>query len=103
MAEGSFATAVNARPIPDARAPCAKTEKPAGDAGAAARKKNPRETRMPVDRTRPRLVTFPPAVGTDKPLHAIPRARAKSTTGGRDRKSTRLNSSHLVMSYAVSC
>src|SRR5256885_3457131 len=26
-----------------------------------------------------------------------------ATTGGRDRKSTRLNSSHLVISYAVFC
>src|SRR2546426_7760936 len=32
---------------------------------------------------------------------ALPRARAPS--GSEDRKSTRLNSSHLVISYAVFC
>src|SRR2546426_8012224 len=29
--------------------------------------------------------------------------RLRATAGGRDRKSTRLNSSHLVISYAVFC
>src|SRR2546426_6528049 len=32
--------------------------------------------------------------------HVLPRDRI---SGGRDRKSTRLNSSHLVISYAVFC
>src|SRR5256885_7049563 len=31
------------------------------------------------------------------------RARLTSSSGARDRKSTRLNSSHLVISYAVFC
>src|SRR5256885_6959766 len=31
------------------------------------------------------------------------RARAPARVGGEDRKSTRLNSSHLVISYAVFC
>ena len=55
-----MATAVKARPIPEARAPWAKIEKPAENAGVAA-KKSARATRIPVDRTGPRLVTFPPA------------------------------------------
>src|SRR5256885_11808705 len=32
-----------------------------------------------------------------------PRWRARPSRRGRDRKSTRLNSSHLVISYAVFC
>src|SRR5256885_3157478 len=32
-----------------------------------------------------------------------PTSRRRSTTRSRDRKSTRLNSSHLVISYAVFC
>src|SRR5438132_7153270 len=32
-----------------------------------------------------------------------PSAHARAPTGGQDRKSTRLNSSHTVISYAVFC
>src|SRR2546426_2492035 len=35
--------------------------------------------------------------------HVCPRPRAGSITRTQDRKSTRLNSSHLVISYAVFC
>src|SRR5256885_7484718 len=40
-----------------------------------------------------------------RPSWCSPRAtsRAAAPTGTRDRKSTRLNSSHLVISYAVFC
>src|SRR3989454_6055354 len=43
--------------------------------------------------------------GRDRPqsLHAAARLARPSESGGRDRKSTRLNSSHLVISYAVFC
>src|SRR5688500_19487936 len=43
-------------------------------------------------RHRPRQALTPRAASTARP-----------TTAGRDRKSTRLNSSHLVISYAVFC
>src|SRR3712207_6922827 len=33
----------------------------------------------------------------------VPRSRAAHLVGGRDRKSTRLNSSHANISYAVFC
>src|SRR5256885_13161966 len=35
--------------------------------------------------------------------HGVRRAAARAGILGRDRKSTRLNSSHLVISYAVFC
>src|SRR5256885_11128743 len=41
--------------------------------------------------------------GTDDRLHRIPAALGDLLHGGADRKSTRLNSSHLVISYAVFC
>src|SRR5256885_13227256 len=48
--------------------------------------------------------------GAAKPYRGDPRLRARARSGGvdrraarRDRKSTRLNSSHLVISYAVFC
>src|SRR2546426_11105165 len=34
-------------------------------------------------------------------VDAVPRLQRRSRVGGADRKSTRLNSSHLVISYAV--
>jgi hypothetical protein len=37
---------VKARPIPEAFAPCAKTEKPAGNAGAAVRKRRARAKKL---------------------------------------------------------
>src|SRR5256885_12374127 len=40
--------------------------------------------------------------GVDRP-RASPEMRNKAIAGKRDRKSTRLNSSHLVISYAVFC
>src|SRR5918995_1965460 len=42
----------------------------------------------------------PPAVPGDQ---TSPRLALASAWGSRDRKSTRLNSSHLVISYAVFC
>src|SRR2546426_8779396 len=41
--------------------------------------------------------------GRSPPLRAPGRARAAAAPPARDRKSTRLNSSHLVISYAVFC
>src|SRR5256885_17253498 len=43
-----------------------------------------------------------PACST-RSLPATPRRNGPSSTRPRDRKSTRLNSSHLVISYAVFC
>src|SRR5437773_5539970 len=42
------------------------------------------------------------AVRCARPTHAIPR-RGGESGGGVDRKSTRLNSSHITISYAVFC
>src|SRR2546426_5996953 len=39
----------------------------------------------------------------DVRARAAPQRFAEAVLGGRDRKSTRLNSSHLVISYAVFC
>src|SRR5256885_9771512 len=50
-----------------------------------------RQRRLEVDQLRPRR-------GHDDPDHAV-----VERTHLRDRKSTRLNSSHLVISYAVFC
>src|SRR5205807_4461660 len=59
----------------------------------------PRSTLFPYTtlfRSRPRGPALPPArLRFHPPPGAVPR--------GRDRKSTRLNSSHLVISYAVFC
>src|SRR5256885_7193902 len=46
--------------------------------------------------------TAPRGIGAAAPLadHAL---QAQLAGGGQDRKSTRLNSSHLVISYAVFC
>src|SRR3712207_7936144 len=41
--------------------------------------------------------------GTYSPRHADPRLLATPPSRGRDRKSTRLNSSHANISYAVFC
>src|SRR5256885_10254340 len=41
--------------------------------------------------------------GRDRRAHARAREGARQGQGARDRKSTRLNSSHLVISYAVFC
>src|SRR2546426_1953964 len=42
------------------------------------------------------------AISLTDDLHAVP-AIAEESRSSRDRKSTRLNSSHLVISYAVFC
>src|SRR2546426_3759198 len=52
---------------------------------------------IPIART---AATTPPAI--PPPSHLIPRRRGAAGTG-RDRESTRLNSSHLVISYAGFC
>src|SRR3712207_8430602 len=43
-----------------------------------------------------------PRRGADR-RHAVRRARARARARGEDRKSTRLNSSHANISYAVFC
>src|SRR5256885_12128405 len=51
-----------------------------------------------------RLGRFHPLPRFNFRLHApMKRTRIESSTAPRDRKSTRLNSSHLVISYAVFC
>src|SRR5256885_9996441 len=52
------------------------------------------------------LLTFPvgrPAKRQEVPQRAHPVAAEAQHVGATDRKSTRLNSSHLVISYAVFC
>src|SRR5256885_5047364 len=56
----------------------------------------PRRSRLPVPTRARRRRTVPPR-RSGRQARATERARA------RDRKSTRLNSSHLVISYAVFC
>src|SRR5256885_3262201 len=60
----------------------------------------------------PRSTLFPyttlfrsPCVGSERFVIEGPRCRGRGVRwlGGPDRKSTRLNSSHLVISYAVFC
>src|SRR5690242_13766657 len=41
--------------------------------------------------------------GTDEPPHGLRDRQARGEVGGEDRKSTRLNSSHMSISYAVFC
>src|SRR5690606_41720515 len=77
----------------------------------------PRSTLFPTRRSSdlayPRQSRFPPA-GTVRPADphrqrhgagrsARPSARTRSAGAVRDRKSTRLNSSHVKISYAVFC
>src|SRR2546426_5399919 len=54
----------------------------------------------PTHGMRPWIVTPAPRIGTRARYFADRPKRASAT---RDRKSTRLNSSHLVISYAVFC
>src|SRR5947207_11630055 len=49
------------------------------------------------------LRRFSPIWPTLKPSTATRKAAGKRRSGTRDRKSTRLNSSHTVISYAVFC
>src|SRR5438034_1612215 len=52
------------------------------------------------------LAVPPPARRSGRsrpPLHGQARGPSGGLGGGRDRKSTRLNSSHTVISYAVFC
>src|SRR5690606_39756720 len=58
-----------------------------------SRRSRARPTREPSARP-----CLPPPAGT-----APPSCRSRPTTSGRDRKSTRLNSSHVKISYAVFC
>src|SRR5207249_10970366 len=41
--------------------------------------------------------------GEPAPSHSLPRRRGRVRVGALDRKSTRLNSSHVSISYAVFC
>src|SRR5256885_11533765 len=50
-----------------------------------------------------RLESTPVAGGADDRIRSEPLAVAKHHLRALDRKSTRLNSSHLVISYAVFC
>src|SRR5256885_10823236 len=54
----------------------------------------------PVHQRRVRLVLDRGAAALERELHAV---GAAAGLVGRDRKITRLNSSHLVISYAVFC
>src|SRR2546426_3352289 len=68
----------------------------------------PRSTLFPYTTLfRSRLMAAPPSRPPDPRVRISCRDRActrhADSTRGRDRKSTRLNSSHLVISYAVFC
>src|SRR5262245_63051746 len=52
---------------------------------------------------RPRTRFARPAIDDSTASHSMVGVRYTATSGGTDRKSTRLNSSHLGISYAVFC
>src|SRR5256885_13341365 len=52
-----------------------------------------------TSRTKTNFAPTPPS----RSSRSVPLIRARGRADGRDRKSTRLNSSHLVISYAVFC
>src|SRR5256885_9022042 len=69
------------------------------------RRHSPRRRRArwpPPARTRPRPRWDPPR-SARRFRASADRGSSRPTVFGRDRKSTRLNSSHLVISYAVFC
>src|SRR2546426_6363385 len=61
----------------------------------------PRSTLFPYTTLFRSSFSYPGSNGTTEP--SSPRALRSSSTPTIDRKSTRLNSSHLVISYAVFC
>src|SRR5690242_14929225 len=83
----------NPTPVPRVRSPRTASRRPDGD-----RRRCRRGRYNPVSATPPpcRTPSGSPGTGT-KPLTRDTR------TAGRDRKSTRLNSSHMSISYAVFC
>src|SRR5687768_10846748 len=70
-----------------------------GPFGAMQNGQPARKTRLPVVQLCRELVAIPAAAA----LAAVPIAAATTSAGTRDRKSTRLNSSHGYISYAVFC
>src|SRR5256885_9860313 len=64
----------------------------------------PRSTLFPYTTLFRSMLSAPSQTST-RSRHVAPYIplRARRRIGGRDRKSTRLNSSHLVISYAVFC
>src|SRR5947207_9362712 len=71
-----------------------------------ARPSVPRKSRSPSAVTRPPRNSMPRDVATAEsvtPAHATSASRSMSPEHAKDRKSTRLNSSHTVISYAVFC
>src|SRR2546426_4817075 len=57
-----------------------------------------------VGRTKLDIIDLPVMIGLHRPASFVwRRVREKDAGRCRDRKSTRLNSSHLVISYAVFC
>src|SRR2546426_5982037 len=66
----------------------------------------PRSTLFPYTtlfRSQDRTPAAPPPCPSPEPPHGGSRTRRSRRWHSRDRKSTRLNSSHLVISYAVFC
>src|SRR5690242_21014790 len=65
----------------------------------------PRSTLFPYTTLFRSIRSDPPARGRDRPRgrHPSPRRRRRAARGVGDRKSTRLNSSHMSISYAVFC
>src|SRR2546426_6480440 len=64
--------------------------------------RSPARPRLPVDRVGLEGTRLPPRAGGGRARRQRRRAR-RGPRGSEDRKSTRLNSSHLVISYAVFC
>src|SRR5690625_6175266 len=61
----------------------------------------PRTTLFPSRRSSDLMAILPPRGASSPTTHA--QCVTDPTTGRRDRKSTRLNSSHVAISYAVFC
>src|SRR5690606_40920418 len=85
------------------RSPSRKHERPAGGYLVRPRYSSGREPCWPIHRVRNSSCASPsPESGSHNPS-AGRGAGAVGSLGQRDRKSTRLNSSHVKISYAVFC
>src|SRR5256885_10158160 len=82
------------RPFPEARRPHGRARRRASTGRVHSATARGQRWRSPVSSS---------AIDWEGPRCARPRAASRPAPASRDRKSTRLNSSHLVISYAVFC
>src|SRR5438552_11009629 len=58
---------------------------------------------LPISRTHPAAASSHGELGRHRRIAAVARVRRRRRAAAADRKSTRLNSSHQIISYAVFC